>query len=176
MRSSWWPAGLVTVVLAVIVANVVGGCGSGATMTITRTIQTPAPRPAGPASATVALAPTRFAAGASGTVTISLVGKSEIRLVISLTVPSYPTYGISLWSDSAHWQGLYTGARGSNTQALVLGAQTLLRYRLLEVGQEIVHGRVTDHLLRLDRKSIQYRALLQIPTGELLERLLDTAR
>ncbi len=175
MRSSWWPAGLVTVVLAVIVANVVG-CGSGETRTVTRTIQTSAPRPAGPATATVAFAPTRFAAGASGTVTISLVGKSEIRIVISLTVPSYPTYGISLWSDSAHWQGLYTGARGSNTQALVLGAQTLLRYRLLEVGQEIVHGRVTDHLLRLDRKSIQYRALLQIPTGELLERLLATAR
>jgi len=46
--------------------------------------------------------------------------------------------------------------------------RSLAHYRTLEVGQQIVHGRVAGHLLRLDRRSIQYRALLQVQTGELL--------
>jgi hypothetical protein len=46
-----------------------------------------------------------------------------------------------MWSDKNHWMGLYTGANGTNSQTVAINPETLVRYKLLEVGLQIVHGR-----------------------------------
>ena len=97
----------------------------------------------------------------------------SLRLTITLFVPHYPTYGIALWSDKQHWQGLYTGAQGTNTQTMAVNTLIFARYPLLEVGLQIVHGRVIGHrLIRVDSKSVRYDDLLQVSTAELLNSLL----
>ena len=172
---SWALTGAIIAIIVVIIA-VVSSCGSssgGSKTTVTATVvRTNAARPSQSATAVVSFAPTKLARGAQGTVTISRAGKLELSLVITVSVPEYPTYGIALWTDDRHWQGLYTGARGTNTQTLVLGAQTLVRYKFLEVGQEIVRGRVRRGLIRVDSSSITYRNLLRVSTAELLNQLL----
>jgi hypothetical protein len=126
-----------------------------------------------PAKATLAFAATHFAHGARGTVTVAPAGKAHLSLTIALAVPHYSSYGIALWSDKHHWQGLYTGAQGTNVQQLTISPQTLLRYRDLEVGLQVVHGQVLGHrLIRLDSRSIHYRDLLHVSTSELLNSLL----
>jgi hypothetical protein len=175
MESNWgWAAA--AVVLIVVVIAVVSSCGSGSQNTVTETVRTKAPQPPHTSSAQVEFQPTSLADGSTGTVTISPAGGSELQLVINLSIPNLSTYGIALWTDQNHWQGLYTGARGSNTQKLVLGAHTLLRYRFLTVGQRIVRARVKGHVLRMGRHSIVTHQLLQISTGELLNRLLATTQ
>ena len=176
-RAGSWSLTLALIAVIAVVIAVVSSCGSssgGSKTTVTTTVvrSNAAPQQSQPVAAVVSFAPTKLALGAQGTVTISRAGKSELSLVITVSVPQYPTYGIALWTDDRHWQGLYTGARGTNTQTLVLGATTLLRYRFLEVGQEIVRGQVRRGLIRVDSSSITYRNLLRVSTGELLNQLL----
>jgi hypothetical protein len=180
MDNSSWALAAVTIAVIAVVVAFVSSCGSGSTRTttVTTTVKSSAaPHQTSPPTAVVAFEATKLADGASGTVAISPAGKSELRLMITLAVPHYSSYGIALWSDRNHWQGLYTGARGTNTQTLVLGAQTLLRYRLLDIGQQIVRGRVAGRgLIRLDSKSVVYHHLLYVSTSELLNRLLATTQ
>jgi len=168
----WFLTAVTIIVIAVIIA-VVTSCGSGSTRT--RTVIVPAARSStqDPPSATLNFTPTSLADAAHGTVTATPSGKTDILLTITVTVPNTPNYGIALWSDKDHWVGLYTGAKGTNSQTMAINPETLVRYKLLEVGLQIVHGRVIGHgLLRVDSKSVRYEDLLQVSTGELLNSLL----
>jgi hypothetical protein len=169
---SWIISGITIGVIALIVA-VVTSCGSGAPRTRTVTIKTAGAIASGPPTATLNFTPTHLANGAHGTVTATPSGKSDIRLTITVTVPKYPTYGMALWSDKHHWTGLYTGAQGTNSQTMAVSPRTLVGYKLLEVGFQVIRGRVSRHHgIRLDRRSVHYHDLMYISTAELLNKLL----
>ena len=69
--------------------------------------------------------------------------------------------------------GLYTGAKGTNSQMMAIDPETLIRYKLLEVGLQIVHGRGIGHgLLRVNSKSVRYEDLVQVSASELLNSLI----
>src|SRR6202007_1556736 len=128
---SWFLTVVMIGVIAVIIA-VVASCGSGSTWT--RTVTVPAARSStqDPPTATLNFTPTQLADGAHGTVTATPSGKPDILLTMSVRVPNTPTYGIALWSDKNHWMGLYTGAKGTNSQTMAINPETLVRYKLLE--------------------------------------------
>jgi hypothetical protein len=159
--------GGITLIIAVVTS-----CGSGAPRTHTVTITTVGASAQDPPAATLNFTPTHLANGARGTVTATPSGKSDIRLTINVTVPKYPTYGIALWSNKHHWVGLYTAVQGTNSQTMAVKPETLVGYKLLEVGFRVIRGRISRHHgIRIDRRSVHYHDLMYVSTGELLIKL-----
>lgn len=170
-----WAAALGTVATIATIVATVSSCGNSHKTVHSDPASTqPASRAPAPI-AVVNFTPTKFAKGAHGTVAVSPSGESSLRLVIELDVPQYATYGIALWANTRHWRGLYTGAEGENAQSLIMSAHELLAYPRLDVGEQIVRAHVTrHHHLRIETKSVKYRQLLEVPTGEILNKLLAT--
>jgi hypothetical protein len=170
-----WALPGATIVIAATIIAVVTSCGSGSSNPRTATVpRVPAaPRPP---TATLQFTPTRLANGAQGTVSVTSSGKADIRLTISLAVPSYSTYGIALWSDKNHLADLYTGAKGTNIQTMDINVQHLARYKLIEVGYQEVRTQVvrqrSRHRTTRVVKSVNDHALLYVSTGEILNKLV----
>jgi hypothetical protein len=176
---------LTVAAIALIVAVIVGvnSCGSDST-TDSRAVAntaTAAARPAttvAQASAILNFTPTDQARGAHGTVTVAPSGKKDVRLTISLAVPSYATYGVALWTDKRHLKDLYTGAKGINTQTMAINTQTFASFKSLvvgyqEVGTRIVRRRSGRHRFsRVAIKFVNVHELLNVSTGELLNNLV----
>lgn len=157
-----WIATVAVVAVAVFVLT--GGFSGG---------DTPKPAtartPSMPRTATLPLVAQRRAEGAQGTVTIQSVkteGHPRFRLTIKVEVPKQ-RYGVWLWSSRRKWSALYAGYPGTNVQTMTISARRLIRYRWLNVGQQVVHIRRGRMVYKA------YRHMLRVATPDLLNALLE---
>lgn len=137
---------------------------------------TPRPEPSRNAGVVVRLRPQKSAHGARGTVRLQR-GKGSL-LKLTLTVSSPQRYGVVLWTSARHYRGLYSGFPGTNTQKFAISGPSLLRYRWLAVGQQVVRNRIVRRRIqgrrvRIRQQRIVARHLLRIPTTTLVNRLLS---
>ncbi len=122
-----------------------------------------------PRTATLPFAAQQRAQGAQGTVTIQSIkaeGSPRFKLTIKVSVPKV-RYGVWLWSSKRKWSALYAGYPGTNVQTMTISARRLIRYRWLNVGQQVVHIRRGRTVYK------DYRHMLRVATPDLLSGLLE---
>ena len=171
---SWGKLAAAGAVAVGAIALASGACSDSRTVTKTVTVRPPTK----PAEATLPFKPVSNPHGAKGSVSIRGGRGSLLNLTITVSAPQ--RYGVVLWTNSRQSRGLYSGHPGQNTQVLSISGQALLRYRWVEVGQQlvrtrIVHRRVHGRRVRYRQRYLFARHLLRVPSTKLVNKLVAAA-